>query len=174
MGAPVKSQSAEVDRAQEVQANIEKGCHAIRGLWVALAGYLYEFVDQKMWRLVGHETFNEWCATPEIDLSRTHVYMLVEAYRELVIERHVVPEEIGAIDVTKIAVVLPALRAGAVSLEEALSDCETLSRSDLREKYGQQLPEKTGGEGGSKTPPAGPPLEECEQCGRMVQAGGEC
>jgi hypothetical protein len=169
VGAPVKAQSAEVDRAQEVQENIKKGCSAIRGLWVALASYLYEFFEGKMWTTLGYETFNEWLATPEIDLGRTQVYALVEAYRELVIERGVDPETLGAIDVSKIAVVLPALRAGAASLEEALSDCETLSRSDLREKYGQQLPEKTGGEGGSKAQ-AGPSLEECEQCGRMVEA----
>lgn len=169
MGAPVKAQSAEVDRAHEVEKNIKTGCNAIRGLWFTLASYLYEFFEKKMWVSLGYETFNEWLATPEIDLGRTQVYALVEAYRELVVEREVDPEQLGALDVTKIAVVLPALRAGAVSLEEALSDCETLSRSDLREKYGQQLPEKTGGEGGSKTP-AGPPLEECEQCGRMVEA----
>lgn len=174
MGEPVTTQSGEVDRAHEVEKNIKKGCHAIRGLWVVLAGYLYEFFEGKMWKSLGHETFNEWLATPEIDLARSQVYALVEAYRELVVERGVVPEELSGLDVTKIAVVLPALRAGAVSLEEALSDCETLSRSDLREKYGQQLPEKTGGEGGSKTPPAGPPLEECETCGRMVEAEGGC
>lgn len=167
---PVTDAPAPAERAHEVQEQIKTGCAAIRTLWVALAGYLYEFFGKRMWKELGYETFTEWLATPEIDLGRTQVYALVEAYRELVVERGVDPEQLGLIDVTKIAVVLPAIRSGEVDLAEALADCESMSRSDLREKYGQQLPEKTGGGGESK---GRRELVQCEQCGRMREPDAE-
>ena len=146
-----------------MQRKIVTGCEAIRTLWVALAGYLYEFNGEQMWSALGYETFNDWLATPEIDLGRSQVFSLIEAYRELIVERGVDPEELSKLDVSKIAVVLPAIRSGEVDLETALADCETLSRSDLREKYGKQLPEKTGeGNAGGKRE-----LVQCEQCGKM-------
>lgn len=162
---PVTRVPAPVRRAQKTQEKIVAGCEAIRTVWVALGGYLYEFVGEKMWLELGYETLTDWLATPEIDLGRSQVYALVEAYRELVVEREVALEELGRLDVSKIAVVLPALRAGEVELDEALADCANLSRSDLREKYGKQIESKSSSKGED-----GPPLEQCEQCGCMRQA----
>lgn len=169
MGTVTKT-PASVRTAEATQKKIVKGCEAIRTVWIALAGHLHDFFEMKMWTTLGYETFAEWLATPEIDLGRTQVYALIEAYRELVIDRGVEVETLSNLDVTKIAVVLPAIRSGEVELDVALSDCETLSRSDLREKYGQQLPEKSGegaGAGGKRE------LVQCADCGKMREADAE-
>jgi hypothetical protein len=167
---PTTQAPASVKKAEATQEKIVKGCEAIRTVWIALAGHLHDFFAMKMWKELGYETFNDWLATPEIDLGRTQVYTLIEAYQELVIERGVDAEELVGLDVTKIAVVLPAIRSGEVSLDDALADCKVLSRSDLREKYGQQLPDKSGegaGAGGKRE------LVQCADCGKMREADGE-
>lgn len=160
--APTKSkrrtlspEEREAKKAFEVEAKIKKGVGAIREVWVALAAYLHEFHQGKMWEHLGYNRIEDWLGTPEIGLGRSQVYALIEAYEELVVKRGVEPEQLGGMEATKIAVVLPALRRGDVDLEEALADCEALSRSALREKYGQQVSVERV------------PLIRCEQCGCM-------
>jgi hypothetical protein len=146
------------ERAQEIEEAVIKGTKAIRTAWVALAAYLHEFHFQKMWETRDCDTFKEWLGTPEISLGRSQTYALIEIYRELVLKRGLDPKTLTT-EPSKIAQVLPALRRGDIELEAALSDAESLSRADLREKYGKG----STGAGGVK-------LVECEQCGRQRKA----
>lgn len=142
-------------KAFEVEEKIKKGVGAIRQVWIALAGFLHEFHSDKMWEHLGYDKFEEWLGTPEIGLGRSQVYALIEAYEELVVKRGVESAKLAELEATKVAVVLPALRRGEVELDEALADCEALSRSALREKYGKSVPAERV------------PLIECEKCGCM-------
>lgn len=142
-------------KAFQVEAKIKKGVGAIRQVWIALAAYLHEFHAEKMWEHLGYDKFEEWLGTPEIGLGRSQVYALIEAYAELVVKREVDEGVLADLEATKLAVVLPALRRGDVELEDALADCESLSRSELREKYGKRVPAERV------------PLIECEDCGCM-------
>lgn len=141
--------------AFEVESKIKKGCSSIRAVWVALAAYFYEFHEEKMWEQLGHDTFNEWLGTPEIGLGRSQVYALIDVYGELVVKRGLKQDALADLEASKVAVVLPALRRGDVELDDALADCETLSRSALREKYGKKVSAERV------------PLIECEECGCM-------
>jgi hypothetical protein len=60
---------------------------------------------------------------------------MIGAWKELVVHGNVDPERLERLDVTKVAVVLAPLRRGEVEIDQALSDCEALSRSDLRAAY---------------------------------------
>jgi hypothetical protein len=142
-------------KAFEVETKIKKGVGAIRQVWIALAGFLHEFYTDKMWEHLGYDKFEVWLGTPEIGLGRSQVYALIEAYEELVVKREVEADCLADLEATKIAVVLPALRKGEVGLEDALADVESLSRSELRQKYGKALPAERI------------PLIECEDCGCM-------
>lgn len=142
-------------KAFEVEVKIKKGVGAIREVWVALAAYFHEFHAGKMWEHLGYDKFDEWLGTPEIGLGRSQVYALIEAWEELVEKRQVEESRLAGLEATKVAVVLPALRRGEVDLDTALADCEALSRSALREKYGKQV-------GAARVP-----LIQCEQCGCM-------
>lgn len=142
-------------KAFQVEAKIKKGVGAIRQVWVALAAYLHEFHQGKMWEHLDYDRFEDWLGTPEIGLGRSQVYALIESYEELVVKREVDTDVLAELETTKIAVVLPALRRGDVELGDALADCETLSRSALREKYGKSVPAERV------------PLIECEDCGCM-------
>lgn len=160
MGKEVKRRTSTPEeraakKAFATEAKIKKGVGAIRQVWVALAAYLHEFYGAKMWEHLGHDNLEQWLGTPEIGLGRSQVYALIEMYEELVVKRQVDDEVLVELEATKVAVVLPALRRGEVDLEEALADVESLSRSDLREKYGKSVPVERV------------PLIECEDCGCM-------
>lgn len=150
-----------VERAQATAERIAEGCRAIRSAWVHLGGYLHEFVEDRMWEPLGCDSLEEWLASPEIGLGRSQVFRLVRVYRELVVARLVPPGELEGVDVTKVDVVLAAVKAGRVDFEDALADCKTLTRRDLQVKYGSADP-KGGGEE--------PARFQCPECGSWVAA----
>jgi hypothetical protein len=154
MGTEVVDDRAE--RAFEIEKEIINGCQATRFVWISLAAKLHTFHSQKMWEERDCDTFEEWLGTPEISLGRSQVYALIQIHEELVLKRGIDPERL-AMEPSKIAQVLPALRRGDIDVEGALADAGSLSRADLREKYGK------GGGAGAK------PLEVCPDCSRKRQ-----
>lgn len=124
-----------LERASVLDRDIRRCCQGIRRVWVHLAADLHEVHDNRAWEVLGYDSFEAWLADPEIDLHPRHVYRMIQVYRELVIDRKVPLGALETAEVTKVSVVLPALREGKVSAEEALSDAATLSRSDLQERY---------------------------------------
>lgn len=126
-------------RAEKIKLNVRK----MRTLWVELAEDLHTFNELEQWRDLGYHSFEEWLKEPEIDLSRRTVYYLLEVWRELVIEQGIKPKELEKVGISKVQEILPAVRRGQVSPEEALADAGTLTRGDLRERYRQ--PTTNGG-----------------------------
>jgi hypothetical protein len=122
-------------RAHDLHMGVVGACQAVRKSWVLLAGRLHAFHTERAWEQLGYESFTDWLGEPEIGLRRAQAYLLVEAWQELVLDRSVQPDQLAEADVTKVAVVLPALRRAEVDVETALADCAALSRSDLAERY---------------------------------------
>lgn len=129
------SDSLTPDEAFNLQTQVVERVAVGRSSWVALASCLAGFHAGKGWLALGIESFNEWMAQPEISLSRAEAYAMIAAWRELAVERDVPVERLAALDVSKLAVVLPAIKDGRADVEDALSDCASLSRSDLRAEY---------------------------------------
>jgi hypothetical protein len=73
---------------------------------------LYQFQQARDWQALGYHSFEEWLASPEIELGRRHVFSLMEAYRTVVVEQGVPREELEDTEITKVAEVLPAIRRG--------------------------------------------------------------
>lgn len=121
--------------AFDVETRIKDSIHAMRVGWVTLARDLYEFYIGQMWTALGHDTMEEWMASPDIDLSRRWVYDLIAMYREYVINRQVDAAQLGEIEPTKLQMLLPAVRRQQIPLKAALADAKVLSRNDLRERY---------------------------------------
>ena len=144
--------------------DIRRCCQGIRRVWIHLAADLHEVHDNRAWEVLGHDSFEAWLADPEIDLNPRHVYRMIQVYRELVIDRRVPPGALEGAEVTKVAVVLPAIRAGTVTPEEALSDAATLSRSDLHDGY------VTGNPRAPLAAENEPEWHDCPDCGRPHKA----
>ena len=128
-------QQATAAAAYEMDQGIRRCVRQMRGLWVELAERLHHFRAGEMWKDLDYPSFEAWCADPEVDLERRWVYKLTDAYRFLVIERNVPRDRVERLHVSKVNEVVPAIRRGQVDLETALSDAETLGRSDLEVKY---------------------------------------
>lgn len=122
-------------KAFDVQAQVVAQVARQRGSWVALAERLYEFHAGEGWLALDPDsTFHSWLGMPEISLSRTSAHAMIGAWLELFVKRNVDPTRLATLDISKVAVVLPAIRDGH-DLGETLADCEQLSRSDLRALY---------------------------------------
>lgn len=126
---------AEALDAHQVQERIRTNVNTMRALWINVAGDLYHFHTGEMWRKLGYGSFESWLATPEIELERRWVFELIAVYRELVVDRQVEASQLGALNVGKVREILPAVRRGHVTVEEALADCEAMPRRDLEERY---------------------------------------
>ncbi len=117
-----------------------------------------------MWSELGYESFKAFVADPDIGLPDYRQSMaLVQAYRELVIERDIPVARLGDVDASKVAVVLPALKRGEVTVEDALSDAQTLPRSDLRSQYRVANDGRQAGAGESV----------CRCCGQIKREDGD-
>lgn len=132
-------QAAIAARAHDLHQEVVSACTAVKHSWVLLAGRLHAFHAAQAWELLGYDRFEDWLGTPEIGLKRAQAYALRDAWQQLVIDRGVQPARLAEADVSKVAVVLPALKRGEVETDVALADCESLSRSDLIDRYRGQL-----------------------------------
>jgi hypothetical protein len=160
------------------EQRIKEICHVVRTAWVRLAGELYTFQADELFKDLGYVTFEEWLASPEIDLSRRWVYELVGIWRDLVVKKRVAPARLEELEPSKLQEVLPAVRRGSVVLEEALADVKALGRQDLRERYGArgagvvQRGAITGPDPGTGYDAGREPvMVVCPTCGSRVREG---
>jgi hypothetical protein len=162
---PREPTEVEAAHAHALNERIRGAADAIRQLWINLAADLWEFQQGEMWRALGHGSFEAWLASPEISLERREVYRMISVHRELVLGRGVEPEQLGAIASSRVHEVLPAIRRGAVTVEQALADADVLTVRDLRQRY-QGLAARTPG---APEPPIGDESESvyvtCPACG---------
>jgi hypothetical protein len=157
---------AQAKVAFDVEARIKQVILGMRKAWVLLAEDLHRVHDLKLWADLGHQSFEQWLASPEIDLERRWVYELIAMWRELVINRGVQPEQLSDVQVSKVREVLPAIRRGYVDIPDALAHCRTLGRDDLRRQY-QQL-DMNGGAPTGLDATREPARERCPTCGSWV------
>lgn len=156
--------------AYTLESQIVAGIRMIRAQWVDLAAHLYEFHRSRAWETLGYETLDLWLAAPDIEMSRRTFYALAETYRVLAVENQVTHERLGVIDMTKATEILPAVRRGQVDIETALSDCEVLTRTDLRDRYtGTALPPLAGDVNDQPVKPDEFHYENCPTCGSRIK-----
>jgi hypothetical protein len=159
--------------ASEVDQRIKLTVRNMRRLWLDLAKDLYFFQRGELWRDLGYSSFEQWLAEPDISLDRRWVYQLKTIYQQLVVEREVPMDRLARINVTAVGEVLPAIRRQYVTLDEGLSDAETLVSSDLRIRYrglvGGQQGLSTGGSGDVWDAEAEPAWAICPHCGSRYQ-----
>lgn len=131
---PAEAQ-ARAEQCYEIEQRIKDAMHTGRtAIWM-LAEALYDFDEERGWSALGYESLSHWLADPDIAMTRTTYYRMIGQWRALVIEHQIDRERLEELDVSKVEIVLPAVRAGKKTLEEALDDATTMGRRDLREEY---------------------------------------
>lgn len=146
-------------RAADLDRDIREVCRRIRVVWTHLAADLYEFQQVRGWEALGHVSFREWLAGPDIEIGYRQATRMIEAHRELVIDRALPIGDLEGVEITKLAVVLPSVKRGDTDVAEALADARTLSRQDLSAKY-------VHGRNGPLDATTEPDLCQCPACGR--------
>jgi hypothetical protein len=132
-------QELQAKDAFEHELRIKERWHHIKTEWLELARDLYEFLRDEKWRILGAFSQEEWLAQPDLDLNWRTVYHHVQVYREYVVNRQIEPARVADIPVGRLREVIPALKQGHTTTEEALADATVLSRADLRRKYRDQM-----------------------------------
>lgn len=149
-GAALKAYVSKRDR------EFQQGIAMANTVWLMVAEIAYELHEQRAWELLGYDTLNAWLAEPERGLQRRQFFRLVELWREYVVVRGVGADTLEGIEVSKAMEVLPAIKAGKVSIEEALEDARSMGFRDLRETYSPN---------GDSHDPDPTPFCECKACG---------
>jgi hypothetical protein len=133
--------------ALEAHSRLVGGIRQTRASLWAVAKELHEWDLRQGWKWTGnYETLGEWLADPEVAMTKGTYYRLRDGYRVLVVDKHVPENTVFELETSKVGVVLRSIREGDVDVSTAISDVETLSKSDLIEKYNPPKPdESTGG-----------------------------
>lgn len=101
----------------------------------SVAQACHEIHEQQAWSELGYDTLSEYLASPEIGMSRSAFYDLCAIWERYVLEGGADPQALSAGGPSKLVVPIPAIKAGEVTVVEALEDVEALGLRDLREKY---------------------------------------
>lgn len=110
----------------------------------SVAQACHEIHEQQAWSELGYDTLSEYLASPEIGMSRSAFYDLCAIWEKYVLEGGADPQALSAGGPSKLVVPIPAIKAGEVTVVEALEDVEALGLRDLREKYQGEKDEKSG------------------------------
>jgi hypothetical protein len=145
--------AAAAGTAHELRELVRELVRQERGAWVPLAAALHAVHAHEAWRELGAENFHTWLA--EEDVGRNRGYLLVSVWDGF---SHLA-DELTGLDPAKFTLLVGLVRRGELDPETALADVRTLSRSDLRQKYGTSHDHDDPGE-----------VEACPTCGRTMPA----
>jgi hypothetical protein len=119
----------------ELDQAIKAGMRAGREALWEVARNLHAFDEAHGWTAIGYDRLGDWLADPDVSLTRSTYYRLTATWRELVVLRRVDETRLLALDASKVDVVLPSVKAGKTSLDDALEDVQSLGMKDLRARY---------------------------------------
>lgn len=98
--------------------------------FLKLAFLLITNHDNKYYKVLGYNTWEEFLAIPEISISRSFAYKLMQVNRVWIGKYNVSQENLMCIETEKLY--LASIQATQDNYEEWLERAKTLSRSDIR------------------------------------------
>jgi len=133
-------------------------------LW-ELAKRLHEFDEESGWLGLGYGSRAAWLADrPELDMSDRTCRRWIKAWRDFGCKAPV--SILASVDLSKVDVILPAVKEHRVRMAKALEDAKSLPLSELRQLYSQPRALANVGQPGEvatsghfepdKTPPVAP------------------
>ena len=156
----------EATQAFELHRNILNLKEIVGQSSLLLGENLSELKRRGWYKTLGHETFEEYLASPEVSFSRTTAYNLIKVF-ELWIEKFgYKTEQLEGVAYDKLLLAGQAIDDDEVDTLQAevwLNNAKTLSRSDLR----VLIDETKANEGQPKFVPL-PKVNyhRCEECGK--------
>lgn len=106
--------------------------------FLELGKELYEFGQEKVWRSLGYDSFKQYLADPEIDISPPVASKLITVHLRWVIDFGVSPEKLLPGGYNKTYMLSPYL--GKKQTSELLNVAQSLSKRDLEEWISENFP----------------------------------
>jgi len=142
--ALTKEQQERVDQAFVLDRQLREALRLVHGGWWASAKVAHEMHQERAWELLGYSRIEEYLGQPEIGIPRSSFFKRSQAWRDFVGVKQIDVDELQKIDPSKVLETRPALMSGDVSVEQAISDAESLSYRDVVEKYRPSKREQHG------------------------------
>lgn len=151
--------------ARQVEQQLEQLGKEVREKLTEYAPRLLLVRDHRLWEVLGYDSMEQFLVSPHIDIKPSYAKALMGTYQALVVERDVPKEALVGLDFRRLQYALPAIRAGEVNWQEAVSDAQVLTRDDMARRYSP----KGGGPRGRLNAAEEPPLVSCPMCGSTVK-----
>ena len=116
-------------RAYELHRDVVLCKHALTKNFLSLAERLYQIKEESLYEVLDYPSFASYLASPEVSLSTTTAYSLIDIYRTFLLELKVRESELIPIGRTKLERILPVITPE--NAEDWLSRAEMLSTGDL-------------------------------------------
>jgi hypothetical protein len=160
-GELVSDQEERANRFHKLENELVRAATATRTAFVYMAKRLVEIQEERLWALE-YDSWNQFLASPDIDIAPPTAKAMCGVYRTLVIERKVPEKELEGVDLRKLQTALPAIKTGEVRWQEGIADAKALSRKDMERNYkrGRDAPLDAEEE---------PEMVPCPTCGSWVE-----
>jgi len=113
-----------------LQEEITEDSKHVMARYLRIGRNLRVFARNQLYAKLGFDSFDEWRAQPELNLSRSTSYALMKVFEIFVERLKVMPQRLQNIDWTKLYGLSRVVTAENV--DDYLSKAETLSRTDLQ------------------------------------------
>lgn len=113
---------------------IEDGRH-VMARYLRIGKNLYFVAKYHLYKQLGADTFDEWRAQPELQLSRSTSYALMKVFEVFIEKFKIDHDRIAALDWTKLYNI--SSLCTAENVDEMLTKVETLSRADLQREISE-------------------------------------
>jgi len=133
-------QTSLANKAHGLHRDVVLCKHALTKNFLTLAERLYQIKEEGLYETLDYPSFTSYLASPEVSISATTAYSLIDIYRTFLLELKVNESELIPIGRTKLERILPVVTPE--NAEDWLSQAETLSTTDLtiQVKKGQDKP----------------------------------
>jgi len=100
----------ELNQAEEVHKEILARTYITAGNLLELGKLFKKIRDEKLYRLLGAETFGEYCGFPEISFGRSTVYSFVHTYELYVLKLGFKAKQLSKIGHRKLQIISPLVK----------------------------------------------------------------
>lgn len=128
------------DKAYAYHKDVILCKQALTKNFLSLASRLYAIKMEKLYEVLDYPSFASYLASPEISISTTTAYSLIDIHRTFLLDLKVKETALIPIGRTKLERILPVV--SPENYEDWLYKAESLSASDLTKEVGERLKKK--------------------------------
>ena len=131
----VAGEVVEPDDAYEMEKRLKAALRLTRRSLMDVCAACHDISRNHAYEALGYETLAEFLAQPEIGMARSEFFLAAQIHDVFVLEHGIDPDRLAEAGMAKLGVVLPKVKEGDISVEEAVEDATSMATRDLREEY---------------------------------------